>query len=182
MLMSAHRILFALLAFGLAAAAQAAPPDAGSNPTPIRAAPAGGDEILAAPVTISGGEASTADEETAYHAAFESFKNGKYEDAIRAFQAQVQKWPDGRLAANAMYWAGQAAYIKGDLKTALACFQQVLQRPEGPKSADAMLKVGMLQFQLNDDPAARATLQRVVKTYPGTDSAQRAQQRLDAMH
>lgn len=170
-------LLLAGLAPMLAQAAPAVDPNA-----PTRLAPAANEDVIAAPVvTLSTGEASTADEESAYHAAFDAFKYGKYDDAIRGFRDQVQKWPDGKLAVNALYWSGQAAYIKGDLKVALDSFQQVLQRPAGSKTADAMLKVGMLQFQLNDDAAAKATLQRVIKNYPNTDSAQRAQQRLDAM-
>lgn len=129
--------------------------------------------------TLSQGSGASPGEEAAYLAAFESLKNGKYDDALKGFRGQLQQWPQGQYADNALYWSGEAYYVKQDYKSALAAFQAVLQRfPRSAKTPDAMLKSGLVQMDLNQDAEGRATLQRVIKSYPGTTAAQLAQQRL----
>lgn len=130
--------------------------------------------------TLSQGSAPSPDEEAAYLAAFDQLKNGKYDDALKGFRAQLEKWPQGRYADNALYWSGEAYYVKRDYKSALAAFQAVGQRfPQSGKSADALLKSGLVQMDLGQDAQGRATLQRVIKTYPNSNAARLAQQRLE---
>ncbi|MEQ1439979.1 tol-pal system protein YbgF [Fontimonas sp. SYSU GA230001] len=134
---------------------------------------------IAAPVTISSGSGASPEEEGAYLTAFDALKNGKYDDAIRGFKALLEKWPQGRYADNALYWSGEAYTIKRDYKSALAAFQAVLQRfPNSPKGPDAMLKAGLTQFELKQDAQGRETLKKLVDTYPQSNAAKLAQQRL----
>jgi tol-pal system protein YbgF len=134
---------------------------------------------VVAPVTISNGSGASPEEEGAYLTAFDSLKNGKYDDAIRGFKALVAKWPSGRYADNALYWTGEAYYVKRDYKSALESFQSVLQRfPASPKGPDALLKVGLTQIELKQEAEGKATLQRLVQTYPQSSAARLAQQRL----
>ncbi len=146
-------------------------------PTTQAMAPATGGAV--APVTISNGSGASPEEESAYLTAFDSLKNGKYDDAIRGFKSLVAKWPSGRYADNALYWTGEAYYVKRDYKSALGAFQEVLQRfPASPKGPDALLKVGLTQIELKQDAEGKATLQRLVQTYPQSSAARLAQQRL----
>ncbi|TJY60829.1 tol-pal system protein YbgF [Sinimarinibacterium sp. CAU 1509] len=132
-----------------------------------------------APVTISNGAGGSPEEESAYLTAFDSLKNGKYDDAIRGFKSLVAQWPAGRYADNALYWTGEAYYVKRDYKSALASFQEVLQRfPASPKGPDALLKVGLTQIELKQEAEGKATLQRLVQTYPQSSAARLAEQRL----
>ncbi|HET8882565.1 MAG TPA: tol-pal system protein YbgF [Solimonas sp.] len=141
------------------------------TPAQTPSAPAG--------ATLSQGSGPSPEEEAAYLGAFEALKNGKYDDALKGFRGQLQKWPQGQYADNALYWSGEAYYIKGDYKSALAAFQAVLDRfPRSAKRPDAMLKTGLVQMDLKQDAEGRATLQRVIKTYPGSNAANLAQQRL----
>lgn len=143
-----------------------APPPAGPDGTPP-------------PVTISSGSGASPEEEGAYLTAFDALKNGKYDEAIRGFRALLEKWPQGRYADNALYWSGEAYYVKRDYKSALSAFQAVLQRfPASPKGPDAMLKAGLTQIDLKQESEGRATLQRLVETYPQSNAARLAQQRL----
>lgn len=133
----------------------------------------------AGPVVISAGSGATPEEEGAYLTAFDALKNGKYDEAIRGFRALLEKWPQGRYADNALYWTGEAYYVKRDYKSALAAFESVLQRfPSSPKGPDAMLKIGLTQIDLKQESQGRATLQRLVETYPQSSAARLAQQRL----
>ncbi len=150
-------------------------PAAGAVTPPVAA----GGERVAAPVTISSGSGASPEDEGAYLTAFDALKNGKYDDAIRGFRSLLEKWPRGRYADNALYWSGEAYYVKRDYRSALGAFQAVLQRfPDSPKGPDAMLKVGLSQIELNQQAEGRATLQKLVDTYPQSSAARLAQQRL----
>jgi tol-pal system protein YbgF len=134
---------------------------------------------IAAPVTISSGSGASPEEEGAYLTAFDALKNGKYDDAIRGFRALLEKWPQGRFADNALYWSGEAYYVKRDYRAAQGAFQAVLQRfPNSPKAPDAMLKLGLSQIEQKQEAEGKATLQRLVDNYPQSNAARLAQQRL----
>lgn len=134
-----------------------------------------------APVTISSGGGGSPEEEGAYLTAFDSLKNGKYDDAITGFRALLTKWPQGRYADNALYWSGEAYYVKRDYNNALGAFQAVLARfPNSPKGPDSMLKAGLTQLELKQEAAGKATLQKLVQTYPQSNAARLAQQQLAA--
>jgi tol-pal system protein YbgF len=142
------------------------PGAASSSPTP------------GAPVVISSGS-GTVEEETAYLAAFDQLKNGKYDAAIRGFKTMLERWPQGAYAANAYFWMGEAQTVKRDYRSALVSFQTVQSRfPTSPKAPDALLKVGLTQIELKQESEGRATLQRVISSYPNSNAAKLAQQRL----
>lgn len=146
---------------------------------PVTQAPAQAGPSGNAPVTISSGSGASPEEEGAYLTAFDALKSGQYDNAIRGFKTLLTKWPTGRYADNALYWSGEAYYVKRDYKSALGSFQEVLQRfPASPKAPDAMLKVGLTQIELNQEAVGRATLQRLVEAYPQSKAAGLAQQRL----
>ncbi|SFF32194.1 tol-pal system protein YbgF [Fontimonas thermophila] len=154
-----------------------------TTPAPGTAAPLppAADGGAPPPVTISSGSGASPEEEGAYLTAFDALKNGKYDEAIRGFRALLEKWPQGRYADNALYWSGEAYYVKRDYKSALLAFQAVLQRfPNSPKAPDAMLKTGLVQLDLKQEAEGRATLKRLVETYPQSNAAKLAQQRLGA--
>lgn len=150
-------------------------------PAPVAVAPgAASSGGFAGPVVISSGGGATVEEETAYLAAFDEFKNGKYDNAIRGFKGMVGQWPQGTYAPNAYFWMGEMYTIKRDYKSALTSFQTLLQRfPASPKVPDAMLKVGLTQLEMKQDAEGRATLQRVISSYPSSNAAKLAQQRLN---
>lgn len=156
-----------------APSAPAVPPGAATPSTSVPAA-------AGAPVVISSGSGATVEEETAYLAAFDEFKNGKYDNAIRGFKNMVATYPQGTYAPNAYFWMGEMYTIKRDYKAALTNFQAILQRfPATPKVPDAMLKVGLTQLELKSEAEGRATLQRVISTYPNSNAAKLAAQRLN---
>jgi len=152
------------------------PPPPPPPATPPGAASSGG---ISGPVVISSGGGASVEEETAYLAAFDELKNGKYDAAVRGFKGMLEKWPQGSYAPNGYFWMGEAYIVKRDYKSALNSFQTLLQRfPTSPKAPDAMLKVGLTQIDMKQEAEGRATLQRVISTYPNSNAAKLAQQRL----
>jgi tol-pal system protein YbgF len=124
-----------------------------------------------------------ADETAVYGDAFAALKAARYDEAIRGFQLYLAKYPQGPRADNATYWLGEAHYVTKDYDAALKSFGAVLDGfPESRKAPDALLKLGYCQYELKAFRNARVTLEKVVVSYPGTDAARLAEQRLTKMN
>ncbi len=118
--------------------------------------------------------------EAEYQAAFDLLKDGKYDEAavaLRDFQAQN---PQHELAPNALYWLGEAHYVRRDFAAALAAFEGMLRDYPGTRKApDALLKAGYCQIELKQAAAARTTLARVLQEFPDSAAAAEAKARLE---
>jgi tol-pal system protein YbgF len=133
--------------------------------------------LTAAQATVTGGSA-----EAEYQAAFNLLKDGKYDEASTALRDFVAKYPQHELAPNAMYWLGEAHYVRRDYPAALAAFEGLLNDyPGNRKTPDALLKVGYCQAELKRPGPARTALARVIQEFPGTQAANEAKARLDRM-
>lgn len=156
-----------------------------SIPAPSTSAPAAAGSSAAAPASATSAgtpAAPTAEEQSAYNAAFKSLRGGDYVTAARAFRGYTQKYPHSALAPNAYYWLGESYYVTQNYKVSLDTFHTLLKNyPESEKVPDALLKVGYCQAEMKQIDAARATLNTVIKQYPGTTVARLAQSRLRAL-
>jgi tol-pal system protein YbgF len=120
--------------------------------------------------------------EAEYQAAFNLLKEGKYDEAATALRDFVAQNPQHELAPNALYWLGEAHYVRRDYPAALAAFESLLRDYPGTRKApDALLKAGYSQQELKRFGPARALLTRVVEEYPDTQAAAEAQARLERL-
>jgi tol-pal system protein YbgF len=118
--------------------------------------------------------------EAEYQAAFDLLKDGKYDEAAVALRDFQARYPQHELAPNALYWLGEAHYVRRDYAAALGAFEGMLRDYPGTRKApDALLKAGYCQLELKQAVAARATLGRVVQEYPETPAAADAAARLE---
>jgi tol-pal system protein YbgF len=116
-----------------------------------------------------------------YQAAYDLLRpeQRRYDEAIQAFRAFLQNYPNGKLADNAQYWLAEASYVTQDNAVALAEFQKVVDNyPDSTKVPGSLLKIGYLQHASGQIDAARQTLSKVVDDYPTTSAASMARQRL----
>jgi tol-pal system protein YbgF len=103
----------------------------------------------------------------------------KIPEAISAFNAFLQKYPEGSYADNAQFWLGEAYYAHNDLDGAMTEFQQLVETyKESPKVPDAVYKVGQIHRIKGENDKARMVFQGLVEHYPNTPAAELAQQRL----
>ena len=118
------------------------------------------------------------DESTVYGDAFAALKAGR--TTKRAWLRALPHEVSGRARGPTMrLLARRIALRREGLRPAQKSFQAVLDNfPDSRKAADAMLKIGYCQYELKAFRNARTTLERVVSTYPGTESARLAEQRL----
>jgi len=120
--------------------------------------------------------------EAEYQAAFNLLKEGKYDEAAAALREFLARHRQHELASNAMYWLGEAHYVRRDYPAALAAFDGVLKDyPGARKSPDALLKAGYCQYELQRYAPARATLTRLVQEYPDSPAAGEAKIRLERL-
>lgn len=171
----------------------APPPPAVSAPTvstPAVSIPAAPPSVPASTVQDTPprvyGDAATlgksVDERSAYNAAFDALKAGRYAESARMLQAFLDVHPSGAYAPNAMYWLGESYYVTQNYALAQEQFQSLIDRyPTHDKAAGALLKVGLCQYGLRQLDAAEATLGKVVARYPGSEAARTADDRLRAI-
>jgi len=94
-------------------------------------------------------------------------------------QEFLQRYPQHALAVNAMYWTGEAWYGEKKYENAILQFQDVIEKyGEHPKVAAALLKQGLAFHALGDQKNARVILQKVVDTFPLSEEAKKAKEKL----
>ena len=153
--------------------------EAGGRPT---SEPAGSAALSPVPAPVTGAPGDEAAQRAAYDGAFKLLQEGRYPQAIAAFQQYLQAYPQGRYVDNAQYWLGEAYYVTRDFSTALGEFNRVVAEfPESQKVPDAMLKIGYVHYELKQWDEARNTLTAVAQRVPGTTIARLAEQRLQRM-
>lgn len=121
-------------------------------------------------------------ESTAYELALAMLRKRRYEEALKAFSAFLEKYPEGSYSANALYWVGEANYVTRHYTDAIAAFERVGQEfSDSPKVPAAMLKMAFSHYELKHWQKARALLESVAKKFPQGSVARLAEKRLHRM-
>lgn len=131
-------------------------------------------------VTFDGVEFLAEPAETkAYEDAFAVFRQGDFATAAIAFSDFTRRYPRSGYGVAALFWLGNAQYANRDYKEAIKNFSTLLARaPDHARAPESLLSVANCQLELKDTKAARKTLTDLVKSYPQTDAATAATERL----
>ena len=106
-------------------------------------------------------------------------QSGKYGDAEKAFKDFNDNFKKSPYRMDALFWWGTSAFANEHYKTAISSQNQLLREfSKGARAADAMMLVASSQAASGSINAAKATLQKIIKTYPKTDVAKEAAQRI----
>jgi len=117
---------------------------------------------------------SGASEQDEYRAAFTLLSNRKMAESLIAFESLLEKYPNGKYAANSYYWMGEIYGHEGDTARAKQQFNTLIERfPDSRKAIDGRFKLAKLLFQDGDLDGARAQLQIVVDS--NTETAKLAE-------
>ncbi|MDD5712869.1 MAG: tol-pal system protein YbgF [Smithellaceae bacterium] len=123
------------------------------------------------------------DKEVAYAAAYELFKDQKYDRARTEFQAFLKSYPDTEYSDNAQFWIAESYYLEKQYDKALAEYEKVTKNyPDGDKASSALLRQGLCLFALGNKAGARLAFQQVIKYYPRTNLARQAREKLLQLH
>ena len=74
---------------------------------------------------------------------------------------------------------GNSDYALRNYRNAMRSYRAVVaQAPQHERAPEALLALSACQVELKDTAGARATLENLIKTYPRSEAAQAAQDRL----
>ncbi len=107
-----------------------------------------------------------------YDFAHSLLRQGKYDEAERAFVQFVASYPDDPLAGNAQYWLGESYYARKDYQRAASAFLAGYQKfHDNPKAADNLLKLSMTLAAMGQKEEACAALGQLSEEYPDASTA-----------
>ncbi len=136
-----------------------------------------GKATAAAPKETAG--KGKADKESLYAAAYELFREGKYEKSREGFENFLKQHPDTEFSDNAQFWIGECYYFEKKYEKAIVEYDKVTKNfPDGNKVPYALLKQGLSFLKLGDKASAKLLLQQVIKDFPNTSQARIARARL----
>ena len=121
-------------------------------------------------------------ENNSYTAALRLFNEGKFVDAVVAFDDLARKDNSSPLAPNYVYWKGESLYALGQYNEAIRTFHGLLEQyPQSSKAPDAEFKIGASYEKLGDATNAKAAYQRLILSFPESDVRSRAELRLNKL-
>lgn len=125
------------------------------------------------PVNASEGEKQD------YQNAYTLLRINRTQDAIIAFKAYLQHYPNGGYATNAQYWLGEAYRVNKDTPSAQQAFTDVIEKyPNTAKVPDALLMLGIIEAEQKNTEKSKAFFNRVINEYPNTVAAKKAAKKL----
>ena len=120
--------------------------------------------------------------EEIFNTAYADFTKGNYPLAILGFQEYLERFPDSAFADDALYWVGESYYSQGKYDDAIEAFGELTQRyPQGDKAPGAHLKRGFALLEINQTAQGVMQLNALMETYPHTDEARLARERLRSL-
>ena len=132
-----------------------------------------------APDESAGGTSSQEVED--YRAARAEWSEGDADACIDRFRIFLQTYPSSTYAENASYWMADCYFKRGDYKTAVLRFDDVVARfPAGKRAPDALYRQGEALLRLGPGygRAAGKAFERVIEEYPGSARAPEAEKQL----
>jgi tol-pal system protein YbgF len=118
----------------------------------------------------------------AYDEAVAVFRKGDFTAASASLGDFIRRYPKSGYANTALFWLGNAQYANREYKEAIRNFSVLLVgSPTHVRAPEAMLSVANCQLELKDIKAARKTFEDVIKTYPQSEAANAARERLSKL-
>ena len=133
-----------------------------------------------ATVTVDGQEfQADPAEKRAYDASLAVFRKGEFANAQNMFVDFLTRYPQTGYRPSALFWLGNAQYATKDYKDAITNFRALVNAaPDHMRAPEAVLAIANCQLELKDTKTARRTLEEVIKSYPSSEAAGAAKERL----
>ena len=114
-----------------------------------------------------------------FEASLDLFKKGDFAATTVAFTDFLKRYPQSPYKVTTLFWLGNAQYANRDYKEAVANFKLLLSLDSKHQRApEAMLSMSNCQLDMKDTKAAKKTWDDIIKTYPDSDAASAAKERL----
>ena len=131
-------------------------------------------------VSVDGREFLAEPEETRlFEEAMGVIRKSDFAQAANLLTAFQRRYPSSGYGPSVLYWLGNAQYGKREFKEAITSFRTLVSRtPDHPRAPEALLSIASSQTDLKDTKGARRTLEELLKTYPKSEAAVAAKERL----
>jgi tol-pal system protein YbgF len=131
-------------------------------------------------VTVDGREFSAEPaEKQEFEAALAGLRKGDFAAAQTSFTGFLKRYPQSGYKSSSLFWLANAQYALRDYRSAVANFRALAAAdPDHMRAPEALLSMANCQVELKDTRAARKTLEDLVKTYPQSEAASVAKERL----
>ncbi len=114
-----------------------------------------------------------------FEAALAVFRKGEFPAAQAAFVDFVKRYAQSGFRPTALFWLGNAQYANRDYRGAIGNFRALLTAaPDHPRAPEALLSIANCQIELKENANARRTLDELIKSYPQSEAAGAAKERL----
>jgi len=136
------------------------------------------------PASDEGPGGTSSQELEAYRAARAAWSEGDAEACIDRFRNFLQTYASSTYAENASYWMADCYFKRGDYKTAVLRFDDVVARyPKGERAPDALYRQGEALLRLGPGygKAAGKAFERVIEEYPDSARAPEAEKQLELL-
>lgn len=121
-------------------------------------------------------------EQAAYEAAMDLYRNGQYQEAASGFGTFIEAYPTSSQVDNVRFYEGSSLYATKRFSAAIQKLQALINsNPTGERAPDALMVIASSQVEMNDLASAQATLQRIAKDYPNSPAAETARNRLQLL-
>ena len=134
-------------------------------------------------VTVDGKEfLADPAEKQEFEAALAILRKGDFAAAQSSFMTFMKHYPQTGYKASALFWLANAQYALRDYRYAIVNFRALVAADPGHMRApEALLSVANCQLELKDAKSARKTLEDLAKTYPQSEAASVAKERLSKL-
>jgi len=118
-------------------------------------------------------------EKQEFEAALATLRKGDFAAAQTSFVAFMKRYPQSGYSSSSLFWLGNAQYALRNYRDAVANFRTLVTlEPGHMRAPEALLSMANCQVELKDVKSARKTLEDLVKTYPQSEAASVAKERL----
>ncbi len=175
-----HSLRDALETFMRTQAAMPAPaPPVQAAAAAAASAPGSSDAEAAAGTQPTAGGAGSTD---LYRQAYADYARGNPDRALMELNDFIRLHPGDDLADDAEFLAGEVYFSQGKYPESVAAYDRLLkEHADGDKAPAAYLKKGLALLEMNRTADAVIQLQHVVTSYPKSDEARVARERLKAL-
>jgi tol-pal system protein YbgF len=118
-------------------------------------------------------------EKQEFEAALAILRKSDFAVAQTSFAAFLKRYPQSGYQSSSLFWLGNAQYALRNYREAVTSFRAlVTAEPEHARAPEALLSMANCQVELKDVKSARKTLDDLIKTYPQSEAASVAKERL----
>ena len=131
-------------------------------------------------VTVDGVEFKVdQSEKRDFEASLALFRKGDFANAANGFVDFLTRNPQTGYRPSALFWLGNAQYATKDCKSATTNFRNLISvAPDHMRVPESLLSIANCQLESKDTKGARKTLEDLIASYPSTDAAAAAKDRL----